>query len=207
MHVDEEKRRSSLVGVLRLAAVCIVLPLVLSGCLSRVLPEAAPAPTTFDFGPLPEDAPMPLPSSVRLDRVTAPSWLEGTNILYRRLDTQPAALLPYARNVWIASVPELFAERLAYRLEQAAPPDADVEPVWLEVELVSFEHVYTSPSEAYVIARARASFEERAGSTRSRAFEVRRPAEANVGGALSELPAAADELVLDIIAWSRQAVP
>ena len=192
--------------VARVAAICLALPLIVSGCLSRVLPEAAPAPVTLDFGPLPEDAPPPLPLPFRLDRVTAPSWLESTNIYYRRLDEQPAALTPYARNVWIASVPELFAERLAYRLEQAVPDDLDAEPAWLEIELVSFEHVYTSTSDAYVIARARAAFEDRAGRTRSRAFEVRRPAPANVGGAIAELPAAADDLMLDVVAWQLQEV-
>lgn len=198
--------RTRPVTVARVAAFCLALPLVVSGCLSRVIPEAAPAPQTFDFGPLPEDAPPPLPSPFRLDRVTAPSWLESTNIYYRRLDAQPAALTPYARNVWIASVPELFAERLAYRLEQAAPDDLDAEPAWLVLELVSFEHVYTSTSDAYVLARTRAAFEDRAGRSRSRAFEVRRPAAANVGGAIAELPAAADDLMLDVVSWLAQEV-
>lgn len=182
-----------------------LLPAVATGCLSRVLPEPAPPPISYDFGPPPDTPPARLPARFRLDAVTAPSWLRSQNIYYRRLDERPAALLPYARNRWIAPPPELFAERLSYRLARAEPAAAAGSPaaVELELELMSFEHVYTAPNSAYVVARARASYDGGDGRSYERMFETRRPAAAAVEGATTELPRAADELLGDVLAWLR----
>jgi ABC-type uncharacterized transport system auxiliary subunit len=186
------------------AAIALALPAALAGCLSQVLPEPAPPPLTYDFGPLPEESPAPLPQRFRLAGVTAPSWYESPNIYYRRLAEQPAALLPYSRNRWIASAAELFAERLSYRLAQAEP-DASSRALPLTFSLASFEQVYTSATEAYVIARARASYEDADGRRHERGFETRLPAAASVEGATAELPRAAARLLDDVLAWLRDA--
>jgi ABC-type uncharacterized transport system auxiliary subunit len=184
------------------AVAALALPGVLTACLSQVLPEPAPPAVTYDFGPLPEQPPAALPARFRLDAVTAPSWHRRENIYYRRLDEQPAALVAYAQNRWIASPAELFAERLAYRLAQAQP-DATLRELSLEVELVSFEHVYTADGLAYVVARARASYEDADGRTLERSFEARRPAVPTVDGATAQLPLAADALLDDVLDWLR----
>ncbi|MBN1240296.1 MAG: membrane integrity-associated transporter subunit PqiC [Gammaproteobacteria bacterium] len=177
--------------------------LTVGGCASGLLPEPAPPPATFDFGPLPDAAPAALPLRVRLEAVTAPSWLDGLDIYYRRLDEQAGALRPYARNQWIAPAPELLAQRLRHRLAQAAadaPPERTAD---LEIELLSFEHVFTGPDDAYVLARLRASLEGSDGGLLRREFEARRPADASVRGATQELPLAADELIRDVVGWLR----
>lgn len=185
------------------AVLALLLSAVAAGCLSRVLPEPAPPPVTYDFGPPLKAPPARLPARFRLEAVTAPSWLRSQNIYYRRLDEQPAALLAYARNRWIGAPPELFAERLSYRLARAEPAAAAQLSVALELELLSFEHVYTAPNSAYVVARARASYDGSDGRRHERLFETRRPAAAAVEGATAELPRAADELLDEVFAWLR----
>ena len=179
--------------------------LLTTGCLSQIIPEPAPPPATYDLGPMPADTPPPLPRRFRLDGVAAPSWLASTNIWYRRLDLERAALRPYSRNVWIANVSELFEERLAYRLAQAAPANA-ASALQLGFELVSFEHVYAEEGNAHVVARARAAFEDESGRVQRRQFERRRPAAASVNGATTSMPLVADELIADVIDWLRVAV-
>lgn len=181
--------------------------LLATGCLSQIVPAPAPPPATYDLGPMPGDTPAPLPRRFRLDGVAAPSWLASTNIWYRRLDLAPAALRPYARNVWVANVSELFEQRLAFRLAQAAPATPrDGAGDWpLGFELVSFEHVYAGADDAHVIARARASFEDASGRVQRRQFERRRPAAASVEGATAVMPLVADELIADVIEWLRLA--
>ena len=174
------------------------------GCLSQVLPEPTPPPVTYDFGPPPDAPPAPLPVGFRLDAVTAPSWLRSPNIYYRQLEHEPAALLPYARNQWIASPAELFAERLSHRVALASPEDV-AEDLAVELELVSFEHVYAAPDRAYVVARARATYDEPDGAAHERSFETRRSAAPSVQGATAELPRAADALLDDVLAWLREA--
>lgn len=177
--------------------------LTLGGCLSQLIPETAPPPATFDFGPPPESPPAQLPMRVTLDPVTAPSWLEGTDILYRRLDEQPGALRAYARNAWIAAAPELFSQRLRNRLRNAVPNDPPELEAGLTVELLTFEHVFTQADDAHVLARVRATLLTPDGRTLRRELEVRRPAAASARGATEELPRAADELIDALIGWLR----
>jgi ABC-type uncharacterized transport system auxiliary subunit len=192
--------------LLRAAAVAAALPFIVASCWSQVLPEPSPPPATFDFGPPPAAPPAPLPLRFRLDSVTAPSWLRSPNIYYRALHEQRAALLPYANNRWIASAAELFTERLTYRLAQAEPELAARE-LTLALALVSFEHVYTARDDAYVVARARASYEGFDGRAHERAFERRLPAAAAVEGATAELPRVADRLLDDVLVWLRDTAP
>jgi hypothetical protein len=77
----------------------------------------------------------------------------------------------------------------------------------LTLELVSFEHVYAALDSAYVVARARAAYDDRDGATHARSFETRRPAAPSVDGATAELPRAADALLDDVLAWLREPTP
>ena len=189
-------------GFVRAAGLAVVLPLLLGGCLARVLPEPSPPPVTYDFGPLPDEQPATLGLPFRLENVDAPSWLRTQNIYYRRLVEQQAALRPYTRNQWIASTPELFAERLEDRLARAAP-ESSIEGLPLRLEIVTFEHVYTAHGGSYVIARARAAYDDFDGRTRRRQFEQRREAAASVEGATTELPVVADNLLDGVLDWLR----
>jgi ABC-type uncharacterized transport system auxiliary subunit len=176
--------------------------LALAGCVPQLLPEPPPPPRSFDFGPLPDAAPEPLPFAVRLTGVQTPSWLDSRDILYRRLDEQPGALHAYARSAWVAPPAELLGERLKHKLNEAMPNDRRPDHA-LYVELVTFEHVYANTREAWVTVRARASVDgpEHAAE---HSFTLRRDVRPDVHGATGGLPAAADELVEQIGQWLRQ---
>lgn len=181
----------------------VVMALILagtSGCMPQLLPSLPPAASTYDFGPLRGDETQPLPIHAELAQLTAPSWLTGPEIRYRRLDEQPGVLRAYSQNQWVADVPELFAHRLRHRLAQAAPP-ASGRSGLLRIEILSFEQVFVAPDDAYVIALARAIFEDAGGRAHSRDFESRRPSAPHVEGATRGLPVVADEVIDAITAW------
>lgn len=173
---------------------------VLGGCLPQLVPEPAPPPQRYDFGPPSEDRPAALAQRVRLDTVQAPSWLEGPEIRYRRLDEHPHALRAYARNQWIAAVPELVAQRFRHRLSQAAPGGGAGELV-LRLELVRFEQVFTGPDDAYVVLHARARIDGTGAAPRELSYE--RPAAPNAPGAARALSALVDSAVEDVLEWLR----
>jgi cholesterol transport system auxiliary component len=176
---------------------------LLCGCLPQLIPEAAPPPATFDFGPPPDERAAPLAVHVYLASVSAPTWLETTRIHYRRLDEQPSALRAYARNEWIAPLSELFAERLSRRLMLAAPAGAG-EEVTLRLRILRFEHIYAGPDDAYVVANVRASYEGFDGRERHRELERRRATAAAVDGATDALPRVADEIIDEVLGWLRE---
>lgn len=173
-----------------------------AGCMPQLLPSLPPAASTYDFGPLPGDAAPPLLFHAELAALDAPSWLNGPDIRYRRLDEQPGVLRAYSQNQWVADMPELFEQRLRHRLAQAAPP-ASGRSGLLHVEILSFEQVFVEPDEAHVIALARATFEDAGGRPHRRDFESRRPSSPDVEGATRGLPAVADEVIDAIMAWLR----
>jgi cholesterol transport system auxiliary component len=191
-----------LVDSMRTAALCSAL-LAVGGCLPQLIPELPPPPRTYDFGPLSDERPSSLPLRVRVEAVTAPSWLNGFEIHYRRLDEQPGALRAYAQSQWIAPAPELFAERLRHRLSQAAP-EAPGRELVLRLEILSFEQVFERPDQAYAVSRARASLNGLAGGERRRELERRRPTAASVQGATAALPAVADDMIDALLDWLRE---
>lgn len=174
-----------------------------AGCVSQLLPSLPPAANTFDFGPLPADVPEPLPWYIELATLDSPSWLDGPDIRFRRLDEQPGVLRAYTQNQWVAAMPELFAQRIRHRLAQAAP-DANGRAVLLHVEILTFEQVFVAADDAYVIARARATLEDAEGRFRSREFASRRPSPPQVEGATRGMPAVADEVVEAVMQWLRE---
>jgi cholesterol transport system auxiliary component len=186
-----------------LVVILCVLALAIGGCIPQLIPELPPPPSTYDFGPLPDERPAPLPLRVRVEAVTAPSWLNGLDIYYRRLDEQPGALRAYAHSQWIAPASELFAQRLRHRLSQAAPDAAGRELI-LRLEILSFEQVFLRPDEAYAISRARASLDGLEGGVRGRELERRRPTAASAQGATTALPAVANDMVDAVLDWLRE---
>jgi ABC-type uncharacterized transport system auxiliary subunit len=176
--------------------------LALAGCLPQLVPEVPPPPQSYDFGPLPDDAPARLRVRVRLESVDAPSWLAGPEIRYRRLDEQPQALRAYARSQWIAAVPELFEQRLRHRLTQASA--ADGRELFLRLEILSFEQVFTGADETHVSLRARARLEDGREPARQQEISLRRPSAPDARGATRELPVLADQAIEGVIEWLRQ---
>jgi ABC-type uncharacterized transport system auxiliary subunit len=180
----------------------LTVTLLLAGCL-QLMPDPPPPPQRYDFGPLREDSPAPLPHPVRLAAMDAPSWLAGSAILYRRLDDQPQALRAYARSEWIAAVPELFAQRTRHRLAQAGP--ADGREFVVRLELLSFEQVFTAEDQAHVELRARARLEGDGRARQQTELSLRRPSTPNAQGATRDLSALVDQAIDDLLQWLHEA--
>jgi cholesterol transport system auxiliary component len=184
------------------AAMVALLCLTISAC-PNLMPEPAPPPRSFDFGPLPAHEPAPLPFAVGLGTVSAPSWLQGPDILYRRVHEQPGAIRPYAQNAWIAPPGELLAQRLRHMLATAAPEERRGREMLLRLELLAFEQVFERPDSAHVIVHALAMLDGLDAEPHERSFLLRRAATADVEGATRELPQAADDLIRELGEWLR----
>ncbi len=186
----------------RVRAAVLLPALLLVGC-AGLLPEPAPPPRGFDFGPLPDSASTPpLAAGVSLIAVRAPSWLDGPEIRYRQLDRHPAALSAYAGSEWVAPPAELLEQRLRHRLAALdSPANAAVAPARLEIELQAFEQRFESPQQATVLASARASLARRGDIPQTRVFTIEVASTPDVAGATRSLPQAADALVEAILAW------
>lgn len=178
----------------------VLLSLWLGGC-SGLLPEPEAPPSRFDLGPLPApsltDADL---AGVGLEHLSAASWLDGQQIPYRQLHRRPEAVQHYAAHAWIAPPSEM----LEVRLEQMLAGDGDATERWrLEVDLLSFEQVFTSADEAHAAIKLRATLRQRGGEDRirQRTFSAETPVSANVDGAIEGLPQVADRVLWDLLAW------
>ncbi|MCC5888378.1 MAG: membrane integrity-associated transporter subunit PqiC [Gammaproteobacteria bacterium] len=139
-------------------------------------------------------------AGVRLLSLRAASWLNGGQIPYRQLHQRPEAVNHYAAHAWIAPPSEM----LRARLEQMLAADGNARERWrLEVELLSFEQVFTSARDAQATILLRASLRERGGDDRihQRSFSATTPVSADVDGAIEGLPKVADTALRDLVAW------
>jgi len=174
-----------------------------------VLPEAAPPPARMDFGPPPASAPGA--PTVELRGVTAPDWLQTTEIAYRMLHQAPHERRTYARHTWLAPPTALLAERLRAKLEAegasgggAASGNGPGASTALRLELTRFEQVFESPGEAVAVVRLRATRFDGNGPVR-RTFTSRRATAPDVQGAIEGLSAAADAVLEELLRWAAEA--
>ncbi|MDT8399918.1 MAG: ABC-type transport auxiliary lipoprotein family protein [Pseudomonadales bacterium] len=186
------------------SALLTVSGMMLLGACS-VLPQPAPLPQQYDFGlPAARSISGGLPL-VTLAGVTAPSWLDTTAILYRRLDQRPRSLHYYAQHAWVARPAELLEERLLNLLSQGTPEGSAARPAVLEVNLVQLEQVFESPQSAYAQVAVRVSLDRRpAGLLLRREFSARQATDADVQGALVQLPLLVDEVLTELLAWLQE---
>jgi len=179
-----------------------LLSLGLGGC-STLLPEPEPAPNRFDLGPFLEPGPINAGlAGLRLKSLRAPSWLNVEQIRYRQLHRRPEAVQHYAAHVWNAPPPEM----LAVRLEQMLAVDGDATERWhLEVEILSFEQVFTSASDARASILLRAALSQRGGDrVQQRSFSAKVPVTADVDGAIEGLPKVADRVLRELLVWAAE---
>lgn len=183
---------------LRLFAV--LLSLWLAGC-AGLLPQPQAGPSRFDLGPLPEPGQSDRGvAGIGLQRLSAASWLNVEQIPYRQLHRRPQALQHYAAHAWIAPP----AEMIEVRLQQMLAAEGDASERWrLEVDVLSFEQVFTSASEAQASIMLRATLRQRGGdSVQQRSFSATAPVSADVDGAIDGLPKVADRALRELVAWA-----
>lgn len=181
----------------------IAITLALGGC--GLLPERGTPPELHDLGPAPLETQANSPAS--LGQVSAPSWLDTTDLQYRLLYADPYVVGAYAESRWIAPPAELLAGRLRARLDAGGETQAR----WLlTVTLDSFEQRFEAPGTAVAVIRLQAEVRDRASREliASRTLARERPTpSADADGAVRALAALSDQMIEDVLAWLRELPP
>jgi len=191
-----------------------LLPVLLSALLlsACALPERAPAPLRYDFGPAAaagtaaEGAPAARPLLAL--RVQASAALEGTAMLYRLGYADAQQLRAYAQSRWAMAPAELLQQRLRAGLARhytlLPPGESGVRLLYIELE--EFSQQFTAPAESHGLLRLRASVVQRtAGGDQllaQRDLQLQQPAaSADAAGGVRALAAASDAAVAELVQW------
>lgn len=189
----------------------IVLLFPLAAC--SIGPAPKDAASAYDLGAAPAAAQgqARIKSSVLVQPVSAPSWLETYSIVYRLNYQDPSRQLTYANSRWAAPAATLVTQRL--RAQLAAVSDGGVLSVAdsaradyaLRVDLEQFDQVFDSAEASRGVILARASIVNlaRRSLTAQKTFSIEKSASsANAEGGVRALAAGSHELVDAIVAWT-----
>lgn len=188
-----------------LLAAAFMAAAALSGC--NVLPAEAPQAQFHDFGPLPAAADDPV-GQLRVDRVSAPPWIDDGAIHYRLTYKDPTSLLSYADNRWAAAPSDMLGLRLADLVAGATQPAGSGEPVHLlSVELMEFEQDFSSAQQAEVTLVAEVSIRRAVDGKvlRQKQFVLSAPTTPDVRGAVADLSKLAGQAAEEIVSWCNTA--
>jgi len=167
--------------------------LIISSC--TFTPEKSPPPRLHDLGPLPGRSDR-LPAPWSAVDVAAPEWLKNDRIRYRLVYSDPTRVGVYSLDRWIASPPELLAQRFAL--------SGDGGPLRIRIELQEFEQIFERPGQAKALIRFRASVHDPGRNRRlaERTFELDKISPgADAAGAVTSLADLADESITAVRLW------
>lgn len=185
--------------------------LALSACASK-----APAPATYDFGPLPA-AQSPAgatatPALVVAD-VSGPASLDSNRMVYRLLYADAQQARPYAHNNWSVTPLQLLSQRLKGRIAQSgvkvlATTDAAVGLPLLRLEADDFSQHFDSATHSTGQVSLRASLFRNHKLVDQRTFTRSTEApSADAAGGARALAASTDAIAADIVAWLNTLPP
>ncbi|MDP3701644.1 MAG: ABC-type transport auxiliary lipoprotein family protein [Hylemonella sp.] len=187
----------------------LLMATLLTAC---ALPERAPAPVRYDFGP-PAVAPMAQPPAPRLVlalRVQASPALDGPAMLYRLGYADAQQLRAYSQSRWTMTPAELVQQRLREGLGQEFMlTPGDVAPRLLLVELEEFSQIFSSPEQSAGLLRLRATLLQRTPGGEQllaqREVQVQQAASsADAAGGVRALGAATDAAVTELVQWLQR---
>jgi len=173
------------------------------------LPERAPAPLRYDFGPAaPVTQPAPGARPLLALRVQASPALDSPAMLYRLVYADAQQLRAYSQARWAMVPAELLQQRLREGLgrQYVLPPAGDAAPRLLHIELEEFSQLFSSPDQSTGLLRLRASLLHRtAGGEQllaQRELQLQQPAvSADAPGGVRALGAATDAAVTELVQW------
>jgi len=186
--------------------------LCLSGCAVTGSREATTV--AYDFGPsvdgLQHTAAGPrLSSTIVLEGVTAPAWMDNSGMYYRLAYQNPATPQRYAESRWVMSPAALLTARLRASIAHGregifVPAGNDASHEYsLAIELDEFDQIFDQADRSRVLVAARATLRGSDRSRRERVFVIERPAPTpDAAGGARALTQATDELVSRIIDWA-----
>ena len=190
---------------LRLALALTTL-LMLGGC--SVLPKPAPPQATYDLGPPPGSPVKTLSPTLHLKDVTAPGWMDHTDMLYRLAYANDTRVRAYSRSRWVAPPASLFEQRLqafytvkAKTGSAASSNQGTKHAVALRLE--RFEQIFTAPKIAHVELRLRASVYDSDGEVvAERTFSGREPCVTpDAQGGVKALSELTDRIIRHLLSW------
>lgn len=187
-------------------------PLVLSTALLTAcagLPERAPAPLRYDFGPAATvTQPAPGTRPLLALRVQASPALDSPAMLYRLAYADAQQLRAYSQARWAMVPAELLQQRLREGLGRhyVLPSAGDAAPRLLHIELEEFSQLFSSADQSAGLLRLRASLLQRtAGGEQllaQRELLLQQPAaSADAAGGVRALGAATDAAVTELVQW------
>jgi cholesterol transport system auxiliary component len=168
---------------------------------------------TYDFGlqkPPTAQTAGRITSSLAMQDVSAPSWLNNPAIYYRLAYQDATRPQAYANSRWIASPAALLGLRLRQSIAAATEGgmatslDGAKGDYNLRLELEEFCQVFDSAKSSHVVVRLRATLVAQASRNlvAQKSFIFERPApSANADGAVKALVGASDELVAAVVEW------
>ncbi|MCC7080590.1 MAG: membrane integrity-associated transporter subunit PqiC [Burkholderiales bacterium] len=198
------RRRCFLIGS---AGIVSAAGIGLGAC---TLAPSVAQPALFDFGIDPPPAPaQPLQLRLALAEVSASAWLQTPAMVYRLAYRDATQVRSYALSRWAAPPAELVTQRLREALGLAArngfgmAADGFTADRVLHVHLEAFEQVVDSPTSSRGLVRMRASVSSAERKLRAqRLFQAERPcASVDAQGSAHALGAAADDAIVQVIAW------
>lgn len=186
----------------------LTVPVVLLAACAA-LPERAPAPLRYDFGPSAAVLAQPVSGARPLLalRVQASPALDSPAMLYRLAYADAQQLRAYSQSRWAMVPAELVQQRLREGLgRQFVLPPGDVAPRLLLIELDEFSQLFSSPEQSAGLLRLRATLLQRtAGGEQllaQRELQLQQPAaSADAAGGVRALGAATDAALTELVQW------
>ncbi len=180
---------------------------LLSACAG--LPERAPAPLRYDFGPAATvTQPVPGTRPLLALRVQASPALDSSAMLYRLGYADAQQLRAYSQARWAMVPAELLQQRLREGLgrQYVLPPAGEAAPRLLHIELEEFSQLFSSADQSAGLLRLRASLLQRTVGPEQllaqRDIQLQQPAtSADASGGVRALSAATDAAVTELVQW------
>jgi cholesterol transport system auxiliary component len=178
----------------------ILFSLILSAC-SGLGGKAKPPTAIYDFG---LDLQLTEPkSSVLIHDVTASSTLNNTSIRYRMAHETPTRVFTYSESRWVAA-PSILMSQAVQQLAQTPA----LKGCTLNIDLVTFDHVFNTlkQSEGIIAANATIVHRKTRQIVAKQQFQARAAAiTQDAQGGVGALREASKLILVDMISWSNQA--
>lgn len=179
---------------------------LMSAC---ALPERAPAPLRYDFGPPVATIAAPSgPRPVLALRVQASPALDSPAMLYRLAYADAQQLRAYSQSRWAMLPAELVQQRLRDGLGRSFSlvPVGETAARVLHIELEEFSQLFTAPQESGGLLRLRVSVLQRTAAGEQllaqRDWQVQQAAlSADAAGGVRALHSAAEVVVTELVQW------
>ncbi len=190
-----------------IATIAVACAALLTGCAST----KAPAPTSFDFGPVAAPvtatpAAASFPALVVAD-VNGPATLDTDRMFYRLMYANAQQALPYAYNRWAATPLQLLSQRIKARIAQGgvkvlSTTDATGGLPLLRLDMDEFSQNFASATQSTANISLRASLFRGHLLVDQRTFTRSADApSADAAGGASALAATSDAIAADLLAW------